>query len=50
MDYTPRELQAYVFLASKRRQRELRELLHMTTLGARGEEKAVRTQLREWEN
>jgi hypothetical protein len=50
MQYTPRQLQAFLFLASKRRQRELREELHMTTLAARGDEKAVRQQLREWEN
>jgi hypothetical protein len=50
MDYTPRQLQAFLFLASKRRQRELREQLHLSTLAARGDEKAVRDQLRDWEN
>jgi hypothetical protein len=50
MEMTPRQLEAFLFLAGKRRRRELRDLLHMTTLGARGEEKAVRAQLREWEN
>jgi hypothetical protein len=50
MNYTPRQLQAFLFLAAKRRQRELREQLHLNTLAARGEEKAVRNQLREWES
>jgi hypothetical protein len=50
MNYTPRQLQAFLFLAGKRRQRELSEQLHANTLAARGDEKAVRAQLREWEN
>jgi hypothetical protein len=50
MEMTPRQLQAFLFLANKRRQQELRELLHMTTLGTRGDEKVVRQQLRDWEN
>jgi hypothetical protein len=50
MDYTPRQLQAFLFLATKRRQRELREQLHTNALAAHGDEKAIRTQLREWEN
>jgi hypothetical protein len=49
MEMTPRQLQAFLFLASKRRQQELREELHMNTLAARGDEKAVRSQLRQWE-
>jgi hypothetical protein len=49
MQMTPRQLQAFLFLAGKRRQAELREELHMTTLAARGDEKTIRTQLREWE-
>jgi hypothetical protein len=50
MEYTPRQLQAFLFLASRRRQQELREELHISTLAARGDEKAVRSQLREWED
>jgi hypothetical protein len=42
MDYTPRQLQAFVFIAGKRRQRDLGERLHVNTLAARGEEKAIR--------
>jgi hypothetical protein len=49
MDYTPRQLQAFVFLAGKRRQRELGELLHVNTLGSRGDEKTIRATLRSWE-
>lgn len=48
MDYTPRQLQAYLFLAGKRAQRELRERLRVNTLAARGTEKSVRDQLRDW--
>jgi hypothetical protein len=50
MEMTPRQLQAFLFLADKRRQRELREELHMNMLAARGDAKAVREQLRAWEN
>jgi hypothetical protein len=48
MGYSPRQLDAFLFLASKRRQRELREELHVNTLAARGDEKAVHNQLRAW--
>jgi hypothetical protein len=48
MGYTPKQLQAFCFLAGKRRQRELSELLHTHLLAARGEERAVRNQLKEW--
>jgi hypothetical protein len=50
MRYTPKMLQAYLFIAGKRRRRELRELLYLTTLGSRGEERAVTRQLREWDS
>ena len=50
MQYTPRQLQAFLFLAAKRRQAELRDELHMSALAARGDEKTIRTQLREWED
>jgi len=49
MDYTPIQLQAFVFIAQKRRARELGEQLQANLLAARGDEKAIRTQLREWE-
>jgi hypothetical protein len=50
MQYTPRQLQAFLFLANKRRQGELREQLHVAALGARGDEQAIRGQLRDWED
>jgi hypothetical protein len=50
MNYTPRQLEAFVFLASKRRARELREELQVNALAAQGSEKAIRGQLRDWES
>jgi hypothetical protein len=49
MGYTPRQLQAFLFISAKRRQAELRERLHVNTLAARGDAKAVREQLRQWD-
>lgn len=49
MDYTPIQAEAFVFIAQKRRARELAEQLQTNLLAARGEEKAIREQLREWE-
>jgi hypothetical protein len=49
MQMTPRQLQAFIFLAAKRRERELREQLHTNTLAARGDEKTIRGQLKDWE-
>jgi hypothetical protein len=49
MEMTPRELQAFLFIAQRRRQRELSEELHLNTLAARADEKAIRAQLKEWE-
>lgn len=46
MDYTPRQLQAFVFIVEKRRQRDLGEHLQVNTLAARGDEKAVRAYLK----
>jgi hypothetical protein len=47
MDYTPRQMQAYLFLSAKRRQTDLRDQLHVNTLAARGDEQAIRGQLRD---
>lgn len=49
MEYTPRQLDAFLFLAGRRRLRDMREQLHLGTLASRGDEKAIRTQLREWD-
>jgi hypothetical protein len=50
MEYTPRQLQAFLFLASKRRQGELREQLHLNALAIRADEKTLRSQLRKMED
>jgi hypothetical protein len=50
MEMTPRQLQAFLFLAGQRRQGELREQLHVSALAARGDEKTIRGQLRDWES
>jgi hypothetical protein len=50
MDYSPRQLQAFVFLASRRRRRELREQLHVAALAARGDPDAVQRMLRDLDN
>ncbi len=49
MDYTPRQLEAFWFIAQRRRLRERGEQLHDNTLAARGDEKTIRNQLRELE-
>jgi hypothetical protein len=50
MNYTPVQLQAFVFIAQQRRQRELSERLRTNLLAARGDEKSIRAQLKEWES
>jgi hypothetical protein len=50
MDYTPRQLQAFLVITQHRRQSELREQLHVNALAARGDAKAIQGQLRDWEN
>lgn len=50
MDYTPRQVQAFVVIAQRRKQEELRQQLLLGTLAARGEENAIRAQLKEWDN
>jgi hypothetical protein len=50
MNYTPKQAQAFLFLAMRRRQREQREMLYIAAMGARGDPKAVEEQLRQWED
>jgi len=45
--YTPRQMQAYLFIASRRRQRENRELLALYAMATRGESKDIRKALRD---
>lgn len=50
MDYTPRQTLAFLVIATKRRQEDLRQQLIVGLLAARGEDKAVRAQLKEWDS
>jgi len=50
MDYTPIQLQAFQFIAHKRRARELAEQLHTNLLAARGDENAIRKKFKEFED
>jgi hypothetical protein len=47
MDYTPRQIVAYMYFAQRRKRRELGELMWASTMGARGKEKDVKKQLDE---
>ena len=49
MQYSPRQLQAFLIIAEHRRREELRAQLFVGTLAARGEERAVREKLKEWD-
>jgi hypothetical protein len=50
MDYTPRQLQAFLFLADRRRRRELREELDMNRHATHANEQAMRAYQRNLEN
>ena len=45
--YTPRQMQAYLFIAGRRRQREQKELLALYAMATRGEGKAIQKALRD---
>jgi hypothetical protein len=45
--YTPRQMQAYLFIASRRRQREQKELLALHAMATRGEAKDIKKALRD---
>jgi hypothetical protein len=47
MDYTPKQIGAFLTIAQHRRRRELAEQLHVATLGAQGEAKAIRETLKD---
>jgi len=47
MDYTPKQVGAFLAIAAARRRRELAEQLHIATLGAQGDGKAVKETLKE---
>lgn len=46
--YTPRQIQAYVFIAHKRMLREYITKLSMESLASRGAPKELKRQLRDW--
>jgi len=47
MSYTPKQLGAFLIIASARRRRELAEQLHIQTLAAQGKGDAIKDTLRE---
>ena len=47
MDYTPRQVGAFVVIAADRRRRELAELLQVQALAAQGDSKAITAALKE---
>jgi hypothetical protein len=47
MEYTPKQLDAFLVIAQHRRRRELAEQLHIASLAARGEGKAIRDTIKE---
>ncbi len=47
MDYTPRQLAAFIVIGEHRRRREMREQLQINTLAARGEPKALKETMKE---
>jgi hypothetical protein len=46
-NYTPRQTAAFLVIAAKRRRREMRELLQLHSLAARGDPKIVERLLKE---
>lgn len=50
MDYTPRQVLAFLTICQQRRKDELREQLAVGLLAARGDEKAVRGQMKAWDD
>lgn len=47
MDYTPRQISAFVVIASERRRRDLAEQLQINTVAAQGTQDAIRGTLKE---
>jgi hypothetical protein len=47
--YTPRQIEAYIFIATLRHKRELAESLGMMTMAARGDPDDIQKQIRELE-
>jgi hypothetical protein len=49
MDYTPRQLQAFLAIVEHREQREMREQLWLHSFAAQGDAKKITEQLKKWE-
>jgi hypothetical protein len=47
MDYSPKQLAAFLTIAAARRRRELAEQLNIQALAARGDDKAMKQTLKE---
>lgn len=47
MNYTPKQLGAFLIIAAARRRREIAEQLHIQTLAAQGKGDAIKDTLRE---
>ena len=45
--YTPRQMQAYLFIAGRRQMREQKELLALYAMATRGESRDIRKALRD---
>jgi hypothetical protein len=50
MEYTPRQIQAFEFIAERRQKGDLAWTLVLGVLAARGDEKAIRGQLKEFDD
>jgi hypothetical protein len=50
MDYTPRQIEAFLIILKSRQQYEWSQQLVFGALAARGDEKAIRAKLKEWES
>jgi hypothetical protein len=46
LDYTPRQIVAFMYFAQRRKQRELGELMWASAMGARAKEKDVNKELK----
>lgn len=47
MNYTPKQIGAFLIIAAARRRRELAEQLHIQTLAAQGKGEAIKDTMRE---
>ena len=47
MDYTPKQLAAFLIIAGDRRRREMRDQLQLGALAAQGDGKAIKATLRD---